>query len=200
MEEIKAWLNAERDIEEGLRLYRLYGKNEFLKTRFAATRDAYTRQKLVEELQSLLCDTIKLPPEASKPTQPIATPEADQSHYLSLLQKRDDIVKQIERNMALLDYSTSQTILFETAKQILRLHQKKCEIWAQIDFFQTNGSFEQLQDPPPAKEKEVQLLYQAISKAKKRLKKTNCKNAIKTQQLLQKHQVRLQSLITHATD
>lgn len=217
MDEIKAWLSSARNIEDGLRLYLQHGKNEFLKTRFAATRDAYTRQKLAEELQKLsgkvgqaqkLVKESQKPPQYGPPEDPAKSniqpviQEADQARYLDLLRKRDDIIKQIERNMGMLDFSTDQTILFETAKQILKLHQKKCEIWAQIDFFQANGCFEIINDngAPLAKEKEFQLLYQAISKAKKRLQNGKCKNVTKTQRLLDKHQARLQHLKKHATD
>jgi hypothetical protein len=97
--------------------------------------------------------------------------------------------------MALLDFSNNKNVLHETAKQILRLHQTKTEIWAQIDFYQEHDCFEL---PPQKKEqsrdKEIQLLYQAISKANKRLKNPDYKNRTKTEALKNKHLKRLSEL------
>ncbi|TXI14820.1 MAG: hypothetical protein E6Q66_04695 [Pedobacter sp.] len=199
---IKIWLDSPRDYVAGISLYELHGTNSFLKKRFRSGPDAYNKQKLAEELQKLV-GKVSSPPklEEEGPKPPQANLQEDQAKYLALLRKRDDIVRQIERNKAVLDLSTSQPILFETAKQLLKLHQKKCEIWTQIDFFQAHGYFETPEkEHPVVREKEKQLLHQAISKAKKRLKNSHCKNKTKTEQLLQKHQKRLQALIGHASD
>lgn len=192
MEQIKAWLNSDRSYPEGLALYTRYGTNEFLKSRFQSTQDVYNKNKIVEELQKLLEKPVIT---LVKKANPPSNPEADQGKYLSLIKKRDEVVKQIERNMVVLDLGTDKSILFETAKQILRLHQQKTELWAAIDFYQKYNCFEQ---PPEVKEipkeKEIQLLYQAISKANKRLQSNNCKNPARTEQLRDQRIKRLNEL------
>ena len=202
MQTIENWLKSNRIYTEGVNLYLIHGKNEFLKKRFQAICDDYSKKKLAEELQQLLTESTReaRPQDTAKvPLQTNIIQEADQAHYLGLLRKRDDIVKQIERNMAVLDLSTDRNVLHQTAKQILKLHQKKCETWEKIDFYQTHGHFQL--EPKKAiipKEKKIQQLYQAISKAKKRLADPKCKNQTKTQQLLHRHEARLQKLKTHA--
>lgn len=196
MQAIQTWLNSARNYIEGTILYTTYGTNAFLKKRFESGPDEYNKQKLAEELQKLAGD-----PEPKKkivsesPNLPQTNPEENQAKYDALLQKRDNVLRQIERNMALLDFSNNKNVLHETAKQILRLHQQKTEIWAQIDFFKENGCFE---TPPEekikTKEQEIQLLYQAISKAKTRLKDPSYNQKTKTEALITKHLKRLTEL------
>ena len=194
---IKAWLlNTQRPYQEGVALYQKYGTNPFLKQRLAAGPDAYNKRKLEEELQALLkpcaVDTAEKLAVSTTGTKPSL---ADQARYLLLLKKRDDVLKQIERNMALLEYTHDKNILFDTAKQILKLHQKKTETWAQIDYYQKHDSFETFPEAEPIpKAKEIQQLRQAISKAGKRLQNQQCKDPVKTQALLDKHRERLQVL------
>lgn len=196
MQAIQTWLNSSREYLAGVSLYVTYGTNNFLKKRFQSSPDAYSKQKLAEELQKLVGKvglTIQVVEGGPKP--PPTNSQEEHAKYLALLRKRDEIVRQIDRNMALLDFSNNKNVLHETAKQILRLHQTKTEIWAQIDFYQEHGCFEL---PPQKKEqsrdKEIQLLYQAISKANKRLKNPDYKNRTKTAQLRDKHLKRLNEL------
>ena len=194
MEDIKAWLHSDGLYADGLVLYLRYGTNEFLKKRFQS-RDEYSKKKLAEELEKLIV-TPSIPSQAKrKSDSPQINSEADHLKYLSLLKKRDEVVKQIERNMSVLDLSTAKDVVFETAKQVLKLHKRKTELWAVIDFYQDHGCFEQPALPKQiSKEKEIQLLYQAISKADKRLQNDNCRNKIKTQELRNKHILRLKYL------
>lgn len=189
------WLSSDRPYAEGLDLYLRYGRNEFLKKRFQHIQDDYNKKKIAEELNKMLGESRNSLP--TKTERAISHPSCEDEHakYLSLLNKRDEVVKQIERNMAVLDLSTAKHILFETAKQILKLHQKKTELWAAIDFYQQQGCFKHAVEAKPLpKEKEIQLLYQAISKAKKRLQGDHCRNKNRTQQLLDQHLQRLNEL------
>ena len=95
MSDIKQWLNSNRKYSEGVALYLIHGSSEFLKKRFQAGADTYNKSKLVEELQKLTVVS-KKEESHSKPS------EKDHVRYLSLLQKRDDILRQIDRNMTLL--------------------------------------------------------------------------------------------------
>lgn len=198
MEKIKQWFNSNMDYADGVALYLQFGNNAFLKQRFQVNSDSYNRKKLNEELEKLAGETTHInPKEEGRPPQKNNL-DADTSKYLALKKNRDEVVKQIERNMAVLDLSTSKKNLFETAKQILKLHQRKTELWSQIDFFDQYGHFE----PLPAKkeipkEKEIQLLYQSISKANKRLANPAYKNRTKTQELRDKQLARLNELKNH---
>ena len=197
MDAIHQWLQSTQNFNEGVSLYATYGDNEFLKKLFQSGPDAYNKQKLVEVLKKLIEKTIaplkEIKNEFPK-SQPISTQE-DHAKYIALCRKRDDIYLQINRNMFLLDHSTNENVLHETAKQILRLQQNKTEVWALIDFYQEHGCFEIVQ---PKKEKrkseQIQLLHQAISKAKTRLKNPDYKNKSKTKALLAKHLERLTEL------
>ena len=193
MQAIQTWLHSSRDYLAGVSLYVTYGTNNFLKKRFQSSPDAYTKQKLAEELQKLVGEVIQVVEEG--PKHPPTNSQEEHAKYLALLRKRDEIVRQLDRNMALLDFSNNKNVLHETAKQILRLHQTKTEIWAQIDFYQEHDCFElPPQKQEQSRDKEIQLLYQAISKANKRLKNPDYKNRTKTEKLRDKHLKRLSEL------
>lgn len=196
MDAIQIWLNSSRDYLAGISLYASYGTNNFLKKLFQSGPDAYNKKKLVEELQKLAGKVAQMPNFVEESIKPPPTASLEEhAKYLSLLRKRDDIVRQIDRNMGLLDISNNKQVLHETAKQILRLHQTKTEIWAQIDFFDEHGCFElPAEKKEISRDKEIQLLYQAISKANKRLKNPDSPSRIKTEQLRNKHLKRLSEL------
>ena len=198
MEKIKQWFNSNMDYADGVALYLQFGNNAFLKQRFQVNSDSYNRKKLNEELEKLAGGKTHINPKEEAPPPQKNNLAVDSQKYLALKKNRDEAVKQIERNMAVLDLSTSKKILFETAKQLLKLHQRKTELWAQINFFDQYGHFE----PLPAKkeipkEKEIQLLYQSISKANKRLANPAYKNRTKTQELREKQLARLNELKNH---
>lgn len=196
MEAIQIWLNSSRDYLAGVSLYTTYGTNNFLKKRFQSSPDAYSKQKLAEELQKLVrkaSSTFQVVEESPKP--PPTNSQEEHAKYLALLRKRYDTVRQIDRNMALLDFSSNKNVLHETAKQILRLHQTKTETWAKIDFYQEHDCFEIIPEKKEqSRDKEIQLLYQAISKANKRLKNPDYKTRARTEALKNKHLKRLSEL------
>ena len=193
MDEIKEWLNSSQNYLNGVEIYAIHGDNEFLKRRFRAGPDIYNKQKLTEELQRLSDHPEPVKEKGIEPQKILINNH--QAQYASLEKKRNEVVRQIERNMALLDISRNKHVLHETAKQILLLHQLKTETWAQIDYYQENGCFEAISEKEEkSKKKEIQLLYQAISKANKRLENTGCKNPAKTEQLKAKHLNRLAEL------
>src|SRR5690606_10304226 len=155
---------------EGVSLYKLHGSSDFLKKIFEAGEGDYTRQKLEEELISLLPKDFKISIKKESPLSgwgnlengfkldsafideardidfdfkksilgklPEKKPSnQDNIQYLKLIRRRNDLNRQITRNMALLDASTSKARRFETAKQIKSLDRAKRTVWAEIDYF-----------------------------------------------------------------
>lgn len=213
MQEINAWLLSEQDFVKGVALYTRYGTNSFFKGLLqSAGPTPYNIQKLRAELTQLAHAS---PADDQQPQQP-QTPEStqkqehqpvtvieperqingrDHAQYLKLLTRRDEVVRQLDRNMAALDFSTDMNVLHQTAKQILRLHQTKQELWAQIDHYQANGSFEPVEvKEPPSREKQMQLIYQSICKARKRLADPNYEDRKKTQLLIDSKLKQLEQL------
>ena len=219
MQEINAWLLSEQNFVKGVALYTRYGTNSFFKGLLqSAGPTPYNIQKLSVELTKLAPASPAIPeipenpiipeiPEqnpSSKPessqTRPAHVVQAkpngrDHSRYLQLLTRRDDVVRQLDRNMAALDFSENNNIRLATAKQILRLHQTKQELWALIDHYQANGSFEPVEvKEPPSREKQMQLIYQSICKARKRLADPEYKDKKKTLLLIETKQKKLEEL------
>lgn len=225
MQEINAWLLSEQNFVKGVALYTRYGTNSFFKGLLqSAGPTPYNIQKLSAELTKLAPASPAIPeiptiPEipnnpdqeqTSNTPQPTTqqgvqrtseTPHRkptnghDHSRYLKLLARRDEVVRQLDRNMAALDFSTDQHVLHQTAKQILRLHQTKQELWAQIDHYQTHGLFEPVEvKEAPSREKQMQLIYQSICKARKRLADPNYKDKKKTLLLIEQKQKQLEEL------
>jgi hypothetical protein len=201
MQEINAWLLSEQDFFKGVALYIEHGSNTFFKDLLkSAGPTLYNIQKLCAELTKLAPTSPAItedPTETTQlTTQHVAQPKSesqlpkptnghDHSRYLKLLTRRDEIVRQLDRNMAALDFSTDKNALHQTAKQILRLHQTKQELWAMIDHYQQHGSFEPVEfKEPPSREKKMQLIYQSICKARKRLADPNYDDRKKTQLLI----------------
>src|SRR5690606_29332184 len=105
-------------------------------------------------------------------------------HYLKLCRRRDELNRQISRNMVLLDETRSKSRRYETAKQLLSLDRKKREVWAEIDYYTEHGSMMPVAVKKEPKTDEIQRLYVQIYKAEKRLEKTELRNREKTEKLL----------------
>lgn len=213
MQELNAWLQSEQDFNKGVELYNQFGTNSFFKELLKAGPTLYNVSKLRAELQQLAPAPPASPAPEQKevpaPTAPEPSPapapvisrditlrEAkDHAHYLRLCDQRDTVVKQLDRNMALLSFSTARDVLHQTAKQILRLYQQKTELWAKIDYFQVNNSFKVDPEPEPVPiEIQRQLIYQSISKARARLKDPNYTARARTEKLIQQKLKELEAL------
>lgn len=118
----------------------------------------------------------------------------DNIQYLKLIRRRNDLNRQITRNMALLDASTSKARRFETAKQIKSLDRAKRVVWAEIDYFDEHGFIMPVAIKPEIKTDELQRLYVQIYKAEKRLEKTDVRNREKTEKLLQEKRKRVEEI------
>lgn len=114
--------------------------------------------------------------------------------YLKLCKRRDELNRQISRNMVLLDETRSKSRRHETAKQILSLDRKKREIWAEIDYYTEHGELMPVAVKKEPKTDEIQRLYVQIYKAEKRLQKTELRNREKTEKLLNDKRARLEKL------
>lgn len=130
--------------------------------------------------------------------QPIEVPKQPSNQgniqYLKLIRRRNDLNRQITRNMALLDASTSKARRFETAKQIKSLDRAKRVVWAEIDYFDEYGFIMPIALKPEIKTDELQRLYVQIYKAEKRLEKTEVRNREKTEKLLQEKRNRVEQI------
>lgn len=206
MQEIQAWFKNS-DYYEGVALYDKYGQNSFLKKLFASGPSDYNNKKLREELDSLNSNNSDTSSENSNQIPIVSAKKSDYSensdripspkahqYYLDLLKKRDQLLKQLERCMSLLDISKSSNILFETAKQILSLHNQKVRVWEQIDYYDDHGRFSEPIALKQVKTDELQRLYVQISKAEKRLKSDKVKNPDKTKKLLEAKRAQLEAL------
>ena len=206
MQDITEWLANGRDFTKGVELYNRYGSNLFFKnTLLPAGPTLYNKEKLLSDLQQIAqaspaSKPIAPPPQpVVKPVNIITITETDKAKnhlkYLDLITQRNNLLKVLDRNMAALVFSDDKTVLHETAKQILRLAQRKTEIWALIDYYNENQCF-----PPvtPAKvvsrEKQMQLIYRSICKARKRLKDPKYPLKAKTQKLIDKKLKQLEEL------
>jgi len=192
MQEIRAWLEVE-DYSTGVVLYQKYGTSDFLKRLFAGEPSEYTRSKLTEELSALLCGD-------AEGTEQDPAPAGDReklftsSVYLKLCRERDQVFRQIDRNMVLLDSCRKDDTRHKTAKQIVRLQRKKQEIYAELDYIEQHGVPMPVATARDLKTPEMQRLFVQICKAEKRLQKTNIRNREKTVNLLAKKRARLEEL------
>ena len=206
MVEIVKWLEN-KDYEAGVRLYNLHGSSALLKKIFSNGETGYSKQKLEEELEKLIPEVkqeINLEVDYSKKTIPVEVEPTrfedkdisrhDNINYLKLTRRRDELNRQISRNMVLLDVSTSKVRRFETAKQIKNLYRLKTEAWAEIDYFLDNGSFKPIAVKEQPKTDELQRLYVQIYKAEKRLEKTELRNRGKTEKLLATKRARVEEI------
>lgn len=202
MNDIKEWLNSPTDFVEGVKLLEKYNGNPFyIKLLKAQGPTEFNKNKLKSELQKILPEEIPSsapviqadPPLRTNPVQRKAS-NSDQLTYLRLLKQRDETYRQLDHNNVVLDLSSNQDVLYQTALKLKSLWNKQQEIWAKIDFYQENGYFP---EPEPVKEiltPEIQRLYVSINKAEKRLEKPDCRNRQKTEALLQQKRERLQQL------
>lgn len=196
MQEIRAWLENQ-DYSTGVALYEKYGTSDFLKQLFAGGSSQYTKSKLWEELASLV------PEDVSQLDQsPAETGASKIDHekvitspvYLKLCRDRDQVFRQIDRNMYLLDTCRSDDTRYKAAKQILRLQRRKQEIFAELDYIEEHGAPMPVAPPKEHKTPEMQRLYVQICKAEKRLLQPNLRNREKTTHLLARKRARLEEL------
>lgn len=193
MQEIKEWFKN-KSYAAGVSLYQKYGTSDFLKQLFSTGSNSYTQEALEDALSELLDEQ-----PADKTPEPVAppTPPVDpQTHplYLKLCRDRDQVFRQIDRNMMLLDSCRTDSARHRTALQIIRLQRRKREIFAELDYLEEHGA---PMPPVPVKEvktPEIQRLYVQISKAKKRLQNPELRNRTKTERLLEQKQARLAEL------
>ncbi|MDX3913778.1 MAG: hypothetical protein QHC79_09580 [Pseudosphingobacterium sp.] len=216
MQEIQAWFKNS-DYREGVDLYNKYGSNSFLKKLFASGPTEYNLTKLREELQAI-CPTqnpensqihvTKSDNSVTKAEESVTNSQNSNNseksdtkpspklfeYYTQLQKQKQQINRQIERNMSLLDTSRSKNVRFEAAKQILQLDSRKRGIWAKIDYYEEHGRFPDPVALQPVKTDELQRLYVQISKAEKRLKSDKVKDPEKTQKLIDEKRLRLDEL------
>lgn len=141
-------------------------------------------------------DTVEeLPPAVPEPS---ATQQA-QNHkrFLYLTDKRNELVRKLDRLMAMLDLSEDREVLHDAARQILTLNRQKQEIWSLIDYYNSQGRFpdeEFKEEKEQSDDIKKQLIYQSICKARKRLEKPDCKTPEKTRALIDKKLKELENM------
>lgn len=199
MQELNAWLSGVRDFETGANLYHRYGDNSFFKSLLKAGPTPYNVKKLGEELQALAPEPPAVPeipiipekpvhqiPEIPKPetVKALFKPE-EHAVYLQLHEDIKTLYRQLERNMAMLDFSNDQAQLYSIAKHIVSLRKKITNTWAYINYYDEHGCFKSNPKPKEFNNKEkIQHLRVSNSKAKARLKKKNCLDRERTEQLI----------------
>ena len=208
MQEINAWLNNSGDFKTGMLLYIKYGSNSFFKKtleKFGET--PFNIQKLGAEL-SALAPTLpanqeyqELDADSSKqpPFPPLCPKETER--YLSLKVLQQTKYRQLDHNRAALAISTDKSYRHLTAKQIIKLTDQIRDIYILLDFYEINQKFPDVAAKDNlicTPEEEIQLLRQSNSKAKSRIKKGNCRNLHKTEQLIIKNNKRISELIGKA--
>lgn len=200
MKDVQEWFEN-KDYDEGLKLYDKYGDSSFLKELFRSGETDFTRNKLTDELINIAAEVkgkreiVNSPvPEPEPKPEPVKPDHKSSFAYLKLCKRRDDLNRQISRNMVLLDESRSKNRRFEAAKQIIGLDRKKREVWAEIDYFTEHGHLMPVAVKKEPKTDEIQRLYVQIWKAEKRLGKEELRNREKTEKLLAEKRVRLAKL------
>lgn len=207
MQEISAWLFSSQDFGEGLKLFERYGESDFYKELFRKGGPTPFNKKKLAVLLSELAESEK--PKAVEKTKienrttvndsnqqiPKSTNKPEEhKRYLQLLEQRKILYKQLDRNMAALDFTPEGETLRITAVQVLRLYQKITQSYELTDYYEEHGCFP---EPAPVKEiktDEIQRLYVQINKAKKRLEQKDCRNRAKTEKLLAEKMKRLEEL------
>ena len=216
MQEINAWLRSGKDFETGKALYIKYGKNSLFKS-LLNTQGAtpYNIKKLGADLK----DLAPAPPAISTEAPPISIvatvpppanlqegekAEAPQpsvklmERYLGLKELLKQKYRQLERNMAVLDFSDDPNFLHLTAKQILSLNNQIGDIHDLIDYFDEHGTFpfvEVTEEIIRTPAQELQLLWQSNSKAKRRINSGKCRDIKKTQELIEINNKRISELL-----
>jgi len=188
---ITNWLQSERNYHQGVALYEQYGQSAFYKKLFASRSDAATQAKLLELLSQLAPANTKKPQVIS--VVPVVTPAlvinagTDNKKYLDLLKRKGNLYTQLNFLMAHRLSLPDGAELRDCAFEILATNQKLRECWAQIDYYQEHGKFEdentaQIVEMPA--DQRAQYLRQSISKCKKRLESPGCRDREATQKLL----------------
>lgn len=197
MQSIAAWLQN-GTYEEGVRLYEQHGSNSFLKQKFKAGPNDYNTPKLREELAKLapLVPVAGAESESSKitshpaPHTDTSVPKPNPDHaykYLQLTKRKQRLYIELNMLMEQKHHLPEGEELRLCCVSILRLHQQITEAWALIDHYQEHQSFpedEKKEKPQLDPKKEMQLLRQTISKAKKRLESASCRDKVQTETLL----------------
>lgn len=199
MQEIGKWLSGDRDYEEGRLLYERYGSNDFLKKIFLSGNTPFNIMKLATSLEELapamptnLPELIPVISKSVGTSQSEAAKSSDDfSRFLRLKKERDDIVRQLDRSMAMLDMLEDQEPLFLTAREIIKLNDRKENSWALIDYYDANKCFpddhpNQDTEEVKSREKKMQSIYECLCRARKRLANPNCKTPEKTRALIEK--------------
>lgn len=188
-----------------MQLYEQHGGNSFLKTKFKAGANDYNMAKLREELERLVASPLTPSKGEGVVTAPVSAgykpqPTADQAkRYLQICNQRDKLYRTLNMLMEQKHHLPEGEELRKCCAGILITHQKVTEAWAAIDYYQQQGRFaddEAVAEKPPIEaKKEMQLLRQTISKAKKRLLSATCRDREQTQKLLSDSQARLEVLV-----
>lgn len=113
LEQIQSWLDSDQDYDEGVNIYRKYGKDSSLHTIFEMTETSYTRRKLSEALTDLL-------PKKKEPTK-TEKQETTPKPVLELIRKRSQMHE-------FLFTTTAKSDRHELALQILAIT-KKLDRW-----------------------------------------------------------------------
>ncbi|MCX2473564.1 hypothetical protein OQZ33_04385 [Pedobacter sp. MC2016-05] len=215
MQDFNAWLQSGQNYDVGLALYAKHGQSDFLKKLFADGPTPFNKSKLVAELSKLAPTPPAIPEILKIPVTELSESKAEQSelaefeakkqnaenhkYYLAFQEDNKTLYRQIERNMFMLDASIEQPILLTTAKNILHLHKKIKDNYRMIDHFDEVGYFP-FQKTKVLLTDEAQLIYQSLSKARKRLASGICKDAVKTKKLIESKLARLAEINGKAAD
>lgn len=192
MQEIKKWFET-KSYAAGVALYDKHGTSDFLRRLFASGSSTYTQDTLETALSELLPADDESKPEP----EPATTPPADmQTHplYLKLCRDRDQVFRQIDRNMTLLDNCRTDHARHRISLQIIKLQRRKREVFAELDYMDEHGAPMPVAPPKEHKTPEMQRLYVQINKAVKRLQQDELRNRDKTERLLAQKRARLEEL------
>ncbi|GAA4327454.1 hypothetical protein GCM10023149_30850 [Mucilaginibacter gynuensis] len=212
MQTVAAWLQN-GTYEQGVLLYEQHGSNSFLKQKFATGPNDYNVAKLREELLKIRGEdsgsggereqtAFLQKPETPNPATPPATPTPENAkRYLQITKQRNKLYLELNMLMEQKHYLPDGEELRLCAAGILTKHQKITELWALIDYYQEHQCFpddEVEAKPKPPLKKEMQLLRQTISKAKKRLESPTCRDKVQTESLLAISRNKLAQLVAIA--
>lgn len=150
MHKIDSWLKTKGSYSDGLSLYRQFGKSTFLLKLFEQEENAFTRQKLQDELRVIFeaSEPIKELTQASesknkeefiyRDQKPQITPLNDEC-IQPLVKEKADLYAQSNFLRAKINTVLTNAERFALAEQIVERHDRIREIWQLIDDFKEKG-------------------------------------------------------------
>jgi hypothetical protein len=148
---IKEWIdNPQRIYSEGVFLYKRFGNNTACLTLFENGENSLTRKKLLDELRKIDAGAINndqvKPTEGKTKLPPKEKPSEDVAKYDGLVQLKNISFKEMASLHSQLTNLKTDNQRQIACKKIMELDSLIDDCWAQIDYYDENGTWPVDQD------------------------------------------------------